>query len=149
MSETSDFTLDFPRINKKPRTPSLIPLVDVAMFLLIYFMVAGTIQKFEILPIDPPQAESGKLMDEGHIMILLGSRDEMVIDDDLTDLEHLEAYVRDKLSSNPNKIITVKADASIPAVRMIQVMDHIKAAGGKNLSIVTQSSGLKHVSSRY
>lgn len=149
MTDFSDLALDFPRIKKQPRPIGLIPLVDVAMFLLIFFMVAGTIQKFEVLPIDPPVADSGKLMDEGHIMILLGSRDEMVIDDDLTDLDHLQAYLRDKLSSNPNKIITVKADASIPAVRMIQVMDRIKAAGGKNLSIVTQSSTLKHVPASY
>ncbi len=30
------------------------------MFLLIFFMVAGTVEKFEIIPIDPPVAQSGK-----------------------------------------------------------------------------------------
>src|SRR5579885_3186019 len=107
MSDISDISLDFPRVKKKPRPIGLIPLVDVAMFLLIFFMVAGTIQKFEVLPIDPPVADSGKLMDEGHIMILLGSHDEVVIDDELTDMDHLQQYVSTKLSANPNKIITV------------------------------------------
>jgi len=138
-------TLDFATPRKKPRSIGLIPLVDVAMFLLIFFMVAGTVQKFEVLPISPPLADSGKPMDEGHIMILLGAREEMVIDDELTDMGGMEQYIRTKLAANPNKIITVKADATIPAVRLIQLMDRIKAAGGRNLSIVTQSSGMRHV----
>jgi biopolymer transport protein ExbD len=139
---TLDETMDFPRTRRRLRQLGLIPLIDVAMFLLIFFMVAGTLEKFELLPIDPPLAESGKLMDEGHIMILLGARDEVVVDDELTNVEALEQYIRKSLGSNPNKVITVKADATIPAVRMIQVMDRIRAAGGKNLSIVTQASTL-------
>jgi biopolymer transport protein ExbD len=45
------------------------------------------------------------------------------------------------LKANPNKVITVKADAAVPANRVIDLMDDIKKAGGKNLSIVTQSKG--------
>lgn len=135
-----DSAIDFPRNRKRTKQLGLIPLIDVAMFLLIYFIVAGTIEKFEIIPITPPSAASGKLMDEGHIMILLGSHEEIVINDELSDITAMEEDVRRKLAANPNKIITVKADSSVPAVRMIKVMDRIKNAGGKNLSIVTQSS---------
>lgn len=140
--------LNFPRNRKKMRAIGIIPLIDIAMFLLIFFIVAGTLEKFEIIPITPPVAESGRLMDEGHIMILLGSREEIVINDELSDLKAMEADVKKQLAANPNKIITVKADAGIPAVRMIQVMDRIKNAGGKNLSIVTQSGGVKRADSR-
>lgn len=139
-------SIDFARTRRKSRQIGLIPLIDVAMFLLIFFMVAGTIEKFELIPIAPPNADSGKLMDEGHIMILLGARDEVVVDDELTNVDALSAYIRQKLASNPNKVITVKADATIPAVRMIQVMDRIKEAGGNNLSIVTQSLNIKNAS---
>ena len=131
----------FPRTRRKPFTISIVPLIDVAMFLLIFFLVAGTVQPFEILPINPPIAENGKLMDEGHIVILLGARDEVVVDDDIAAVSELAAMVKPRLQANPNKIITVKADASIPAVRMIHVMDQLKSAGARNLSIVTQSAG--------
>lgn len=132
-------TVEFRRTRCKARQIGVIPLIDVAMFLLIFFMVAGTVEKFDIVPVTPPHAESGKLIDEGHIIILLGRHDELVVDDELSDINQLGPYVREKLTTNPNKIITVKADAGIPAVRMIQVMDLIKLAGGRNLSIVTHS----------
>jgi len=43
------------------------------------------------------------------------------------------------LKANPNKVVTVKADAEVPANRVIDLMDAIKKAGGRNLSVVTQS----------
>lgn len=131
--------MDFPRTHRKRVEISLIPLIDVSIFLLIFFMLAGSIEKFEIIPVDPPVAQSGKLMDEGHITILLGRRDEIIVGDEIVAMEQMQQMLSPELKANPNKVVTVKADAVVPANRVIEVMDAIKAAGGKNLSIVTQS----------
>jgi biopolymer transport protein ExbD len=136
-------TLEFERNRRRPKAANIVPLIDVALFLLIFFMVAGSIEKFEIIPIDVPQAQSGKLLDEGHIVILIGTHDDIVMDDELITLAELTPRLSAQLKANPAKVVTVKADASIPAVKMIAVMDAIKAAGGRNLSLVTQSKGKK------
>ena len=136
--------MEFERTRKKPLEISLIALIDISMFLLIFFMVAGAVQKFEILDIDPPVAASGKLVDEGHLVILIGKRDELIIGEDIIPLEQVEDYLAPILAKNPNKVITVKADAAAPAGRVIDMMDAIKLAGGKQLSIVTQSKAVVH-----
>ena len=137
--------MEFKRTKRKTIEISLIPLIDVSMFLLIFFMVAGSIQKFDIIPIDPPVAQSGKMMDEGHIVILLGHHDEIIVGEEIVAMEEMQKMLATQLQANPNKVITVKADATIPANRMIEVMDAIKGAGGKNLSVVTQSKAPVHV----
>src|SRR5271155_1587105 len=137
--------MEFARTRRKRIEISLIPLIDVSMFLLIFFMVAGSIEKFEMIPVDPPVAQSGKLMDEGHIVILLGRHDEIIVGDDIVPLEDMQKKLAPDLQGNPNKVVTVKADAEVPANRVIEVMDAIKAAGGRNLSIVTQSKAQIHV----
>ena len=137
--------MNFPRTRRKKIEISLIPLIDVSMFLLIFFMVAGTVEKFEIIPIDPPVAQSGKMMDEGHITILLGRHDEIIVGDDIVPMEEMQKMLSSDLHANPNKVVTVKADAAVPANRVIEVMDAIKAAGGRNLSIVTQSKAQMNV----
>ena len=137
--------MDFPRTRRKPIEISLIPLIDVSMFLLIFFMVAGSIEKFEIVPIDPPVAQSGKLMDEGHISILLGRHEEIIVDDEIVPMDEMQKLLALQLQPNPSKVVTVKADATVSANRVIEVMDAIKAAGGKNLSLVTQSKAALHV----
>lgn len=137
--------MEFSRNRKKALEISLIPLIDVSMFLLIFFMVAGSVEKFEIIPIEPPVAQSGKLMDEGHIIILLGDHDEIIVDDEIVAMEQMKQMLAPQLKANPNKVVTVKADATVPANRMIEVMDSIKLAGGRNLSVVTQSRAQVHV----
>lgn len=131
--------MDFPRTRRKKLEISLIPLIDVSMFLLIFFMVSGTVEKFEIIPIEPPVSQHGNLMDEGHISILVGSHDEIILDDEILTIEELQEKLKPQLSANPLKVVTVKADAIAPANRMIEVMDAIKAAGGHHLSVLTQS----------
>ena len=112
------------------------------MFLLIFFMVAGTVEKFEPIPIEPPVSQNGKLMDEGHETILLGNHDEIILRDEMVSIAEMQKILSPELTANPAKVVTIKADATVPANRMIDVMDAIKAAGGKNLSILTQSKAV-------
>jgi biopolymer transport protein ExbD len=131
--------VEFVRAKRKRITISLIPLIDVSILILIFFMLSGSIEKFEIVPVDPPVAQSGKLMDEGHVVIVLGRHDELLLDDDMVDIVEMQQRLIDGLKTNPNKVITIKADATAPANRVIDIMDAVKQSGGKNISIVTQS----------
>jgi biopolymer transport protein ExbD len=131
--------MEFPRTRRKKIDISLIPLIDVSMFLLIFFMVAGTVEKFDLVPIDPPVSRNGNMMDEGHIEVLLGSHDELILDDEMVTVEEMQKTLAGMLVNNPSKVVTIKADAVVPANRMIEVMDAIKAAGGHHLSVLTQS----------
>lgn len=137
--------MNFERTKRKKLEISLIPMIDMSMFLLIFFMLAGSIEKFEIIPVDPPVAQSGKLMDEGHLSVLLGRHDEIILGDEIMGMEQMQNILRTDLGANPNKVVTIKADATVSANRMIEVMDAIKAAGGRNLSVVTQSKAVLHV----
>lgn len=130
--------IGFPKKRTRTRSIGIIPLIDVALFLLIFFMVAGSIERFEVIPIAPPKAESSTLVDEGHIIILLGTHEEIVVGDELMTLAEMEANVKGLLKANPAKVITIKADGSIPAERMLKVMDALKRAGAESLSIATE-----------
>lgn len=112
------------------------------MFLLIFFMLAGTIERLEVIPIDPPVSQNSKMIEEGHITILLGSHDEIVLRDSVVSIKELQKMLTAELKANPAKVITIKADAVSPANSMIDVMDAIRASGGKNISILTQSQAL-------
>lgn len=131
--------MDFERTKRKKIEISLIPLIDVSMFLLIFFMVCGTIEKFEVIPIEPPVSRHGAFMDEGHVLILLGSHDEIILGDEIVTIEEIKKILKPELTGNPSKVVTIKADAVVPANRMIEVMDAIKDSGGRHLSVLTQS----------
>lgn len=126
--------------NKRPiREISMVPLINVVFLLLIFFLIAGTIEKFDVVPIDLPVADSGQVLDEGHIVILLGRYNELIVNDELIAEEDLVPILKEQLSLNDERIITIKADAELGATRLIAVLDRIREAGGKNLSLITQS----------
>ena len=119
---------------------SMIPLINLVFLLLVFFLVAGTIEKFDIIQLDIPEAESGKVLDEGHVVIVLGSRNEILLNDEFMLEGRLGEALTVMLKRNPKRVVTLKADARLPAQRLIRVMDILKAAGVQNLSLVTQSA---------
>jgi len=133
--------MEFDRSFRRMRQLNMIPLINVVFLLLIFFLVAGRVEKPDVIPMDIPEAESGKLVEGGSVTILLGVHEDIIIDDALVEMSAVEDTVAKKLDAYPNAIITLKADARLEARRMIDVLQAIKRAGGVNVSLVTQSQG--------
>lgn len=125
--------------NKRPvREINLISMVDVVMLLLIFFLISGTLKEYEVVDVEIPSAVSGEVLDQGHIKMVLGRYDEIIINDAPVMLDDITPVMARELEHNKDRVITIKADARMKASRMIAVMDRIKAAGGQNVSLITQ-----------
>ncbi len=131
--------MEFERNTKSVREVTMIPMINVIFLLLVFFLVAGSIHKFDVLPVELPEAISGQVLDEGHVSIVLGRYDEVLANDELITMESIPAFLGQQLKHNKERVITIKADANLNAKNVIAVMDMIKAAGGTNLSLVTQT----------
>lgn len=131
--------MEINRTRQGQKDINMIPMINVIFLLLVFFLIGGTIQKFEVIPVDVPVAQSGHVLDEGHIVIVLGYNDEIIVNDDFVMAPDLFENLKQQLKTNPNRIITIKADAKLPATKMIKIMELVKAAGGVNLSLVTTS----------
>ncbi len=134
--------MEINRSKQGKKEVNMLPLINLVFLLLIFFLVAGTIEKFDIIPLEIPVAESGKVLDEGELVIILGQHDELIVNDELLQEQEFADFIADKLKENPDRIITLKADARLPAQKMIWAMEVVRRAGGKNLSMVTQSLDL-------
>lgn len=131
--------VEFSRSHRRMREASLVPLINVVFLLLIFFLVAGRIEKLDVVPVDVPVADSGKLVETGPITILLGTHDVIVINDKLVALEQVRPTLAALLKEAPARVITLKAEARLPASDLLKLMEQIKAGGGKNVSLATQS----------
>lgn len=131
--------MDIRRQKRSRSEIPVLPMVNVIFLLLVFFLVSGTIEKVEIVPVEPPMAESGKVLDEGHIVIVMGQYDELLLNDEMVMEDEIVALLNQQLKEHPEKIITIKADMHLSAHKLIQMMDYVRAAGGQNLSLVTQS----------
>lgn len=134
-------SLAFERRRKAPRRIVLIPMIDITFMLVLFFLVCGQLQKVTVLDVDLPVAQSGKLLDEGPVQVVLGKYDEILINDVLFNEKSAAAEMKHQLDINPERIVTIKADANSSANRLVGFMELIRASGGKNLSVITQKVG--------
>jgi len=131
--------VDFERRLRKPRPITVISLIDVMFVLLLFFMIAGHLDKVPIVAVELPMADSGQLLDQGPVEVLLGKYDEIIINDEMLQAEQVQAELKKQLAVNPERVITIKADANLEANKLVGFMESVRAAGGTNISLVTDS----------
>ena len=131
--------VDFERRLRKPRPITVISLIDVMFVLLLFFMIAGHLDKTPMLPLVLPQADSGQLLDQGPIEVLLGKNGEIIVNDATIQPGQVPAELQKQFKVNPERIITIKADAALEANKLVTFMELVRQAGGVNLSLVTDS----------
>ena len=107
---------------------------------IIFFLVAGTVEKVDVIDVQLPEAQSGELLEEGPIEILLGRYNEVIANDTPMELQEVADWIAPKLKDNPSRVVSIKADARLEAARMIDLLDSLKAAGATQISLTTQGN---------
>jgi len=129
--------VEIPRYKQSVREPGMVPMINVVLLLLVFFLVAGSVEKFEVLHVDLPVAKNGKMLSDGEVLVVLGAQKEILVNDDFVPPNGFLTAMREQLKDNHDKIISLRADQRLPATFMISVMNQIKAAGGTNISLIT------------
>jgi biopolymer transport protein ExbD len=129
--------VDIPRHKQTQRELGLIPMINVVLLLLVFFLVAGSIEKFESLHVELPVAKNGKMLSDGQVVVILGSQKEILMNDEFVSPGGFTAAMKEQLKDNANKIISLRADQRLPASFLINIMNQIKASGGTNISLIT------------
>lgn len=126
---------------RRARKISMIPMINVIFMLVFFFLVGGQLQKVTIVEVDLPKAATGKILDEGPVEMILGKYDEIIINDVMFTDASARAELKHQIAMNPERIVTIKADANAQANRLVAFMEMIRAVGGKNLSLITEKEG--------
>ncbi len=134
--------MEFSRTTRKLRAISMVSLIDIVFSIILFFLVAGHLEKFSVIAVDLPHADAGQHLDEGPVVVMLGKYGEVIINDEMFEGKRIADELKAQLKVNPERIITIKADANLEANQLVDFMEKIRAVGGKNLSLVTQSGNV-------
>ena len=131
--------VEFKRNTRKLRAISMVSLIDIVFTIILFFLVAGHLEKFNIIPIELPRADSGQPLQEGPIVASLGKYSEVIINDELVEGTAVLAELKRQFAINPERVITIKADAQLEANSLIDFLENVRRAGGRNPALVTDS----------
>ena len=116
-------------------------MADIAFLLLVFFLVTTTIDTDKglgiILP--PPGEIEIEIRKENILKCLINSQGKVLLDDEPAIVNQIHSIVGQKLRENDKLIISVKAHPKTAYRDYVRVIDQLKMADAKRISIANTS----------
>lgn len=121
--------------NREVEIPSA-SLADIAFLLLIFFLVATTIDVDKGLDLTLPEMGQTKEIPKKNITnLLINDAGQILLDNEEVQVGEVDDIIRDKLLANDKLIVSVKTDRKTKYNIYIKVLDQLKKAGATRISI--------------
>jgi len=125
---------DEPEIN-------LIPLIDVILVLIIFFVVTTTFDARSVLRLELPRADGLPAEAQSKALSVLVNADGRYFVDDRealrTDVESLKRTIADVAGEERDRPVLLRADARTPHQAVVTALDALGQLGFRQISIAT------------
>jgi biopolymer transport protein TolR len=121
---------------------NVTPIIDVALVLVIILLITAPILSVTDLQVDVPQAHTRGREDERRLMITLGQRGELAIDDEVVMNTGFDRILEAKLRTVADDVlVVVRADTHMPYDDVAALLRRARDAGATRLAIATRQKG--------
>ena len=116
-------------------------MADIAFLLLIFFLVTTTIDtdKGLVIVLPPPGDMEIEIRKENILNCLINSQGKVLLDEEPTSVEQIHRIVGEKLRANDKLVISVKAHPKTAYSDYVRVIDQLKMADAKRISIANSN----------
>lgn len=127
------------KLSRPPRrqTPeTIIALIDVVFFLLVFFMLIGRMDATSPFEVLPATAVTGSDMPAGGSTVSIGADGALALDSFATDQTGIIAGLAEQLADNPDLLIRVNAHKDAVMADLLPLVGQIEALGAKDVMLV-------------
>jgi len=120
------------------RTPpeSIIPLIDVVFFLLVFFMLIGRMDATAPFDVTPAVALTGQDMPGGGTTLAIGEAGQIALDGTAMTRPAVLDALRDGVVANPSRLIRVNAHHATPLADVLPLVAAVEAMGARDVVLV-------------
>lgn len=123
----------------EPIELNLIPLIDVIMFLLIFFISTTSFIEEPGVQVDKPQAASAQLLEKNSIIFAVTHDGKIAYAGKEIGLGGVRPTVKRLCAKEPLSVV-IQADENAVSGTLIRVIDEAKLGGAKDVSLATERS---------
>jgi len=130
--------MDFPRSRKPLIDLPLIPLIDIAFILIIFFMLTTSFMRVESMEVMLPTAtvaNAKKVVDLNMAHIYLHDDGELAYGQRTVDKVELKKTLKSVFQSYPEQRVVVLVAKAVSLQTLVDIMDMVYSAGGKNVFV--------------
>ena len=120
-------------------SPSIMPLLDVMLLLLIFFLLASVFVQ-PTLEVDLPEAANrdAAMEPEVSLTISVNAAGDIFMNRSVVPTDQLQNRIQAALAEDPDRPVMVRADQESAFKSFVTVMDAVRGAGVKQLVIETR-----------
>ncbi len=126
------------RKHKRSLILNITSLIDVMFLLLIFFMISTTFLSTPAIKLELPKASHADVVRQEPLVIHIDPQGRIYLNDEPVDVALLGAALGNRLETNEDKAVVLKADSRVSHGDVVQVMDILKGAGVRRLVVSTQ-----------
>lgn len=117
---------------------NISPLIDMVFILLIFFMVSTTFVKDMDLDITRPNAQSASPASTKAVRVYIDGNGDTYIEGQPVRAWVIQSRVRDLIKGSTTDQVLVVTDETVPAKKLVQVVDQCRLGGAKDVGVATQ-----------
>ncbi|MBE70171.1 MAG: biopolymer transporter ExbD [Thalassospira sp.] len=117
-----------------PVLEPMLPLINIVFLLLIFFMIAGSLQKLGPFEVDPPASQTAEGQPEDTIVLWFGSNGEIGIDDLTGGLDRLSSMLPADYIGRP---VEIRADREVEGAKVVTLLARLQELGIEKVQLMT------------
>lgn len=132
------------RLNHKPQRRArieMIPLIDCMFLLLVFFiysMLSMTIHRG--IQVNLPASETGQIDRRSYISIGITQDERLFLNEQEISLSNLLDHLQTENKDHPDQPVFINADRAVRYQMIIHVLDKVRAAGLRKVSLETREN---------
>lgn len=122
-------------ITKQP-PETIVALIDVVFFLLVFFMLIGRMDATAPFDVSPPTAQTGADMPSGGITVSVSATGDLAVDGVSVPASDLNAAVAARLAGTSETLVRINAHRATELRHVLPLVNRIEALGAQDVVLV-------------
>jgi biopolymer transport protein ExbD len=124
------------RPTRAQHSETIIALIDVVFFLLVFFMLIGRMDATAPFDVSPPVAATGADMPSGGITLSVGETGEFALDGNRIADGDLDQILSDRLAKDATTLVRINAHRHTELRHVLPMVGRIEALGARDVVLV-------------
>lgn len=124
------------RPNRPAERETVVALIDVTFFLLIFFMLVGRLDATAPFAVKPPVGTTGTDLPAGGVTLSLSPTGDLALDGAPITPAALATTLTDRLAKNPDTLIRINADQATELRRVLSLITEFEDLGATDIALI-------------
>lgn len=122
---------------KKSSDDNMIPLINIIFLLLIFYMVAGTIEPSQVEDLELPKMSNERTTEKAAITLQITHKNAIYLNNKQHSLQSLALAIQ-RIKKPENSIINIHADHRVNAKQLDEVLNTLRENNAQQLALMSK-----------